>query len=147
MRYYQFFLVLFFCVTTSAQSQQCLPHITVHNAWARASHGQNSAVFMRLQTSLHSLPDLKLINAESEVSKVVELHNHTKEGSVYSMRKISAIHLPPRHITELKPGGLHIMLIHLLNPLQEGKFIPVKLYFSNKQHCVIKAKVSLRPLP
>ena len=45
------------------------------------------------------------------------------------MERIDHIALKPGETTELKPQGLHIMLIGLNRPLKSGETIPVKLVF------------------
>ncbi|WP_040728297.1 copper chaperone PCu(A)C [Thiomicrorhabdus sp. Kp2] len=88
-----------------------------------------SASFMTIENK--SGVPLKIISAESDVSKVVELHTHTNDNGVMRMRKIPAIDVPASGKTELKPGGLHIMLIGPHKPLKMGQEITVKLNFED----------------
>lgn len=86
--------------------------------------------------------DLTLIGAESSRAKVVELHTHLNEGGVMKMRKVSEITIPAKGVTSLKPGGYHIMLIGLKNPLVLDEKIQIKLLFKeNKKEVTIKPKV------
>ena len=88
-----------------------------------------SASFMTIENKSSS--PLKLISAESDVSEVVELHTHTNDNGVMRMRKVPAIEVPASGKTELKPGGLHIMLIGPHKPLKMGQEISVKLNFED----------------
>jgi len=88
-----------------------------------------SASFMTLENT--SGEDIKIISADSAVSKVVELHTHTNDNGVMRMRKIPYIEIPASGKTELKPGGLHIMLIGPHKPLKMGQEVKVELVFED----------------
>lgn len=88
-----------------------------------------SASFMTLEN--HSNNSIKVVSADSGVAKVVELHTHTNDNGVMRMRKIPFIEVPASGKTELKPGGLHIMLIGPHKPLKMGQEVTVKLNFED----------------
>jgi copper(I)-binding protein len=73
-------------------------------------------------------PD-RLIAAASPVARVVELHTHIREGEVMRMRPVPDIPVPAGQTVELRPGGLHVMLIGLTAPLVEGARVPLTLRF------------------
>jgi len=87
----------------------------------------------------------RLISGSSPVAGVVELHTHIMEGGVAKMRAIPAIDLPAGSMVELKPGGLHIMLINLKAPLKAGETIPLKLRFEKSGEIEVKVPVMARP--
>ena len=72
-----------------------------------------------------------VIDASSDVARNVELHMHTMQDGMMRMRQVAHIHLKPGKPTVLKPGGLHIMLMQLHEPLLEGTTIQVTLHFSD----------------
>lgn len=88
-----------------------------------------SASFMTIENN--SNKPLKIISAESGVAKTVELHTHTNDNGVMRMRQIPFIEVPAGGTTELKPGGLHIMLIGPHKPLKMGQTVKVKLNFED----------------
>lgn len=92
--------------------------LKVEAPWARATPPGAPAggVFMNLTADA----DMKLVGAESAASKVVELHTMKMENNVMVMRPVSEIALPKGKTVELKPGGLHVMLIGLKAPLKAG---------------------------
>jgi copper(I)-binding protein len=63
------------------------------------------------------------------VAEVVELHTHVMDGTIMRMRKVDAIDVTGGSTTELKPGGLHVMLIGLKAPLKAGEKFPLTLKF------------------
>ena len=62
-------------------------------------------------------------------ARVVELHTHIREGDVMRMRPVADIPLPSGQTVHLRPGGLHIMLIGLTEPLRQGATVPLTLRF------------------
>lgn len=88
-----------------------------------------SASFMTLDNM--SDQAIKLVLANSDVSKIVELHTHTNDNGVMRMRKVEFIEIPANGQTVLKPGGLHIMLINPIARLTAGQTVSVKLQFED----------------
>jgi len=105
--------------------------IEVKNPFAREvpPGAPASASFMMLKNN--SGKAIKIISAESDIAKVVELHTHTNDNGVMRMRKIDFIEIPANGMTELKPGGLHIMLIGPKEPLKASQTIEVKLNYAD----------------
>ena len=93
--------------------------------------------------------DHKLVKAESAASKVAELHNHVQEGGMMKMRPVKDIDIKAKGEAVLQPGGLHVMLIDLKQPLKEGENIALKLIFednSSKEIAVPVRKIQA-PMP
>ncbi len=103
--------------------------ITVSNAWSRASMGMARAgvAFMTLKNS--GKVDDKLISASADISKKVELHTHLMDNGIMRMRQVESIDVPAGAVTQLKPGGLHVMFIGLKAPLKKGESFPLTLNF------------------
>jgi hypothetical protein len=51
------------------------------------------------------------------------------QGMVMKMRPISGVDIPAGQPVSLKPGGEHIMLMGLSQPLREGQSFPLTLDF------------------
>lgn len=120
-------------LSVSAMATQA-EHIEVSNPYAREvpPGAPASASFMTLTNN--SDQDIKITQADSEVSKVVELHTHTNDNGVMRMRKIPNITVPANGQAVLQPGGLHIMLIGPHQPLKAGQSIDVDLTFEDGSH-------------
>lgn len=82
-----------------------------------------------------------IVKAESDVAKSVELHNVIMENNVMQMRPVEAIEVPANGQTELKPGGLHVMLIGLTRDLKEGEEVLIKLTTRSGKTIEVKAPV------
>jgi len=71
----------------------------------------------------------RLLAASSSAAGMVQLHSMAMDGNVMKMREVEAIELPAGKTVELKPGGLHIMLMGLKAPLKAGSSVPLTLKF------------------
>lgn len=122
-------------------STSALADVVAEQPFARAvPPGQpNSAAFVTLKNTGNQ--NLQLMSANSEVAATVELHTHTNDGGVMRMRKVDQIDLPAGEITELKPGGLHIMLIGLKQTLAVGDRFDISLNFSDGSTHVVTMPV------
>jgi periplasmic copper chaperone A len=101
--------------------------IEVKDAWARATPGkaENGAAYLTIETPA---PD-KLVAVSSPAAKKSSLHTMTMDGGVMKMRPLDGLEVPANQPVTLKPGGVHIMLQGLNEPLQAGKSFPLTLTF------------------
>ena len=81
-----------------------------------------------------------------EVSDDVQLHEMAVENDVMTMRQLAdGVALAAGETVELKPGGLHVMLIDLKAPMKEGDVVPITLTFDDGSSKQVDAKV-VRPM-
>lgn len=115
--------------------------VDVEQAYVRAvPPGQpNSAAFMQL--SNRDAEAHGVVDASSPAAGVVELHTHIHEGGMMMMRRIQRIDLAAQAKTVLQPGGLHIMLINLQQPLVPGEKVALTLVFEDGSEKQIEAPV------
>ncbi|WP_312843226.1 copper chaperone PCu(A)C [Diaphorobacter nitroreducens] len=104
--------------------------VTVQDAWVRATVPQQKATgaFMRLTAA----QDARLVSASSPVAGVTEVHEMKLVDNVMKMRPLPALDLPAGQAVELKPGGYHIMLLDLKQPVAQGSTVPLTLVFEAK---------------
>lgn len=133
MRYY-------FLICMAFLAQTCLAKITIQDAYARASRGPSSAVFMTFKNDGKS-ETLLTAAVPTDICKYTELHTHIQEGDIFRMRKVDALEIPANGSLILKPGADHIMLMQLKKPLEEGQFIHVTLVFKNRPKMTIDVPV------
>lgn len=105
--------------------------ITVADPYARAMPpGQpNSLAFMGLTNG--SDQDFELVGAEGTVAKVLELHTHIMQDGMMQMRKVEKIDLPAGKTVMLESGGLHVMLMGLVQDLNPGDSVAITLVFND----------------
>jgi copper(I)-binding protein len=101
--------------------------VEVTNAWARATPGkaENGAAYLTIVSPVAD----RLTGISTPEANKAELHNMTMEGGVMKMRPLSGIDLPAGQPVMLKPGGDHIMLVGLKEPLKPGESFPLTLSF------------------
>jgi len=120
--------------------------VTVKDAWVRATVPQQKATgaFMQLQ----SAKDSRLVSTNSPLTPDVEVHEMAMQGNVMKMRQVPAIELPAGKVVDLKPGGYHIMLMNLTQPVKEGETVALTLTFEGKdgQRETVDVKAPVHPL-
>ena len=105
--------------------------VAVTEIWARASPGKadNGAAYLTIEAPTTD----RLTGVSTPVAKKAELHmmtmERTTDGGVMRMRPLAGIDLPPGRKITLKPGGAHIMLVGLNQPLRPGQSFPLTLHF------------------
>lgn len=115
--------------------------LSIEDAWARPSMMVDGAVAVYLEIHNEGGEVDRLIAASSPAAANVELHESLEENGVMSMRPVAAIDVPAGGHAELKPGGFHVMLINLVEPLQAGDMIEVTLTFEHAGQQTITAEV------
>jgi len=71
----------------------------------------------------------RLLSATSDVAERVELHTSVMDGEMMRMRPITSVDIAPKTTAQLKPGGMHIMLMGLKAPLVQGQTFTLNLVF------------------
>lgn len=100
--------------------------VTIDGAYARATPPgtTSSAIFL----TLHNAGAERAVTAASaSVAESVELHTHIHEDGQARMRRVPQIDLPTDSTVTLEPGGLHVMLIGLHEPLAVGSVVDFSL--------------------
>ena len=110
---------------TAAQAQT-----TTQDVWVRGTVAQQKATGAFMQIT--SQQGGKLVSAASPVAGIVEIHEMKMEGSVMKMAAIPGLELPAGKTVELKPGGYHVMLMDLKQPLKAGDTVPLTLTVEGK---------------
>jgi copper(I)-binding protein len=85
--------------------------------------------------------DHALVAAASPAANAVELHTVIDEGGMKKMVRVPKMDVKAGGETKLQPGGLHIMLIGLKEPLKEGASVPITLKFEDGSEVALKAPV------
>ena len=110
--------------------------LQVENAWAKAADSGMTAVFADITNP--SGVDVTMVAGSTDAAAMVELHE-VAEGV---MREKEGGHLIPAGETlSLMPGGDHIMLMGLTEPLLAGDTISVTIELDNGETLVIDAQV------
>lgn len=113
--------------------------IAVEAPWVRGTvEGQQaSGAFMVLK----STADAAVVGVSAPLAGIAEIHEMTLEGGVMKMRAMPRLALPAGKAVELKPGGYHVMLMNLKQPLQKGEIVPITLTIETAGRKIEKIEV------
>jgi copper(I)-binding protein len=115
----------------SGQAAEQRTPIEVAGAYLRAvPPGQTeTAAYLTLRNQ--GTRPVALIAASSPAASATELHATVKENGLMKMRPVARIEIPAGGEARLEPGGHHIMLIGLREPLVAGKTVELELRFDD----------------
>jgi periplasmic copper chaperone A len=83
------------------------------------------------------------VTASSPVAQRVQLHVFDVENGVYGMHPINAIEVTPGPAaTVLRPGGAHVMLERLKQPLRAGDTFPLLLKFRHAGEIRVEVQIA-----
>lgn len=103
--------------------------VDVSQAWVRPTvQGQKTSGGFMTLTAKESA---QLVGVSTPVAGVAEVHEMKMDGDVMKMRAVPALDLPAGQAVQLKPGGYHLMLMDLKQPLVKGSQVPLTLHFKD----------------
>ena len=127
------------CFGVSARADDA--GIAVSAVWGRASLGQSSttAVYMKIEN--HGAKDDTLLSIVTPMAAMAHVHESAMKDGVMQMRPVNALTVKSGASIELKPGGLHVMVMGLKAPLKAGDVLPLALRFKQAGEIAVKAEV------
>lgn len=132
---------LFFAalLLASCKPASAPPAVSVDGVWARATvPGQSgSAAYFTIR---NAGGEDKLLTVSSPGADA-SLHSTSMDNGVMRMRPIEALDIPANGTVELKPGGTHVMLMGLKQPLQAGSALELDLKFEKSGERKVMAEV------
>jgi copper(I)-binding protein len=92
--------------------------------------------------------DSRLVEARSPAAGTVEIHEMALQDNVMRMRAVGSIALPAGKTVKLEPGGYHVMLMGLKQPLNTGDTVPLTLVFEgpDKARETVEVRAVVRAL-
>ena len=120
--------------------------IKIDDPWVRGTVAGQMATgaFM----AITSRQGAALVSASSPVAGVVEIHTMNMQNGVMTMRPVPRLELPAGKAVQLAPGGYHVMLLDLKQPLKPGETVPITLKLEGKDKALtsLDVKAEVRPL-
>ena len=142
-RYLAGLLVFLLATTVTSAQHYEAGDILIQSPWARAlpPASPNGAVYLTL-TNHGAHPD-KLLSASADVAERVEVHSHILEDGMMKMRRVESVILPPHEDVLFAPGGQHIMLMGLKQPLAAGDRFGLLLEFDQAEQTLVEVVVQM----
>ena len=116
--------------------------LVIEEPWSRATPGgaKVGGGYMRI-VNRGSEPD-RLMGGTADVADRIEVHESSTVDGIARMRPVEGgLVIRPGETVELKPGGVHAMLVDLTRPLKEGEAIKGTLVFERAGTVAIEYRV------
>lgn len=104
--------------------------IVIKDAWIQEMPPSQNLTAAYMVIENRSPQPVSLVSAGAEVAGAVELHKMEMQNNMMKMRRVDHIAVPASGRAELN-GNLHIMLIGLKRPLQQGDEVEMTFVFDN----------------
>lgn len=130
------------CTSSSEHQDDTMAStVTIENQWASSADTGMAAVFGTLNNTGHH--EARIVGGESPLAGRVEIHEVTSEGTgAKTMRpKAGGIAVPADGTHDLVPGGDHIMLMDLSQPLKPGADVDLTVMFEDGSTLPVTAQV------
>jgi copper(I)-binding protein len=111
-------------------AEQHLGDLTLSAAFARATLPNQPVAGAFLTIANAGPADDVLVAVSTPAAGRAEIHQMAMEGGTMKMRPLpEGVTIPAGETVELKPGGIHLMLMDLAGPLVEGETIEATFEF------------------
>lgn len=109
----------------AASSAEACP-ITISDSWVKAAKSGMTAAFGTLKNP--SGATVTVSAASTPAAKTMELHEVVdKDGEMLMQPKEGGFEVPAGGSLELKPGGYHLMLMGVTDPIEAGEEVTITL--------------------
>jgi copper(I)-binding protein len=121
-------------------------HLVIGDPWSpEAPPGRMMAGFMTLENTGETA--IALVGGESPQFGHVEIHTMIMDDGVMRMRKLDELVIEPGETAELKPGGLHVMLMQPQGSFAVGDTIDITLVDADGNRYPLVSEVRTRTRP
>lgn len=84
---------------------------------------------------------LTIVSVESETFSHIEIHESVEKDGMMSMQAVGVVSIKAGETLHLKPGGLHLMMMHPLQVLSPGDQVTATLIFDDGSRRAVSMKV------
>lgn len=144
MRYLAIAFVLLASLPFVVAHEFAAEGIKIDHPWARptVTTRQPAAVFFHLDNQSDKDDRLTGAKVDSSIASGVELHTTRNDEGVLRMRRLAdGLAVPAGESVLVAPGGHHLMLFNLTEPLTEGKRFPITLTFEQAGDVIVEVVV------
>ncbi len=104
--------------------------IVVRDAWIREPPPRSPAAGYLVIENQGGAP-VALVGVATEVAERAEIHVMEYKDDRMTMRQVAELQIPAGKEVALKPGGTHLMLMELRQPLRHGDEVELVLRFGD----------------
>lgn len=125
------FKAILFITCLLPMAAQAQMNIRVEDAYSREMPPTASNIAVYLTIRNVGSHGVSLESISSDAADAVMIHRSAMDNGMMTMEHLPELYIPPRENVDLAPGGIHIMLMGLRQPLRAGDLIRMHLNFSN----------------
>lgn len=103
-------------------------NITILNAVVKTTGNDVASLYFTVR---NAGPADTLIDESTDASTNTELFDTVEKDGLSTMPQVESIAIPANGEVEVSPGGYHVMINDITNPLQVGEHVQVTLTFAN----------------
>jgi periplasmic copper chaperone A len=105
------------------------PDIQVSDAWSRATAADQTSAAVYATIRNEGATSDQLLAVSTDRASQAMLHEGSMENGVARMRMVERVELAPGEAVQLEPGGAHVMLMGVAEPLNAGQRFTLRLRF------------------
>jgi len=118
--------------------------LKISDVWSRTSPSEasNGVVYLTVKNTGSGANAIVGAKVPSSIAMETQIHETKVDANgTMAMSAVDQIDLPAGKTVKLRPGGYHIMLMELANPLKKGQTFKVTLQFESGKNQTVKATV------
>lgn len=122
--------------------------LEIGHPWARptAAVVTTGAIYLSITNPASEADKLISVEVSANIAKHAEIHQTKYSHDMAQMREAKqGLTIAAKSTATLSPGGMHIMLVGLTQPLKLGSKFPMTLYFENSGAVTIEVWVEDTP--
>lgn len=128
----RFFAILASCfIFVPMLAQAANAPVSAQHAWARATAQSVTSTAIYVTLKNEGATPLVVSGISSSIASDLQMHDMKMEGDVMKMRPMPNFTFAPGVTAEFAPGGMHIMVEGLKQPLKAGSAFPVTITFAS----------------
>lgn len=129
------------CALPSFAHDYQVGELTIDHPWSRElpPNAPAGAAYFTLKNQGATAD--RLIGANTPRAQKSELHTHVHQDGLMKMQRIAAVEVPAKGEVAFQPGGNHVMLFGLSQPLKAGDEFPLTLEFEKAGKVEVQVQV------
>jgi copper(I)-binding protein len=131
----------------AAAHQYQLGTLVIDHPWSRATAPGMPMGVAYLSITNHGKDADALVGASTPAAARVEMHESSIVDGMARMRPVSEVAIAPGATVDIRPGGIHLMLVDLKSALARGTTVPLVLEFRHAGTLTVQLEVEARDAP
>jgi copper(I)-binding protein len=111
--------------------------VHINEPWARATFAlaKTGAAYFSITNHSEHPVILSSVSVDKSIAMKAEIHTTVMNDNMMQMQELTdGIKINAGSMVELSPGGIHVMIMGLEDPLNKGESVSINLHFSDGSH-------------